>query len=110
MRAPAALLNGAVRANPVSGLSQNRIIDEPDAVLLLVLAGSLSGCASGPTVEELISLTPEHFRDTATVKDDVLETTAVISTENGYVERGFADDFLRAFIDKKTGAHDVSGV
>jgi hypothetical protein len=51
----------------------------------------------------------EHFRDTATVKDDALDTVATISTQNGYQEkRGLLrivwnDTFLRGFIDKATG-------
>jgi hypothetical protein len=58
----------------------------------------------------LLSLSMEHFRDTATLKDDALDTTATITTEPGFVEhhgllRVVSDDgFLRGFIDKKTGA------
>jgi len=73
----------------------------------------LSGCA-GPSVQEqasqLVLLTPEHFRDTATLKDDPLDTTAIITTEPGWKEtKGLLkvvwnDEFLRVFVDKRTGA------
>jgi hypothetical protein len=55
----------------------------------------------------LLSLTAEHFRDTATVKDGPDATT--ISTENGFVEHKgpmrmvWNDEYLRSVIDKKTG-------
>jgi PDZ domain len=57
----------------------------------------------------LLSLTPEHFRDTATVKDDPVEAVTIISTENGYAEHKgpmrmvWNDEYLRSVIDKKTG-------
>jgi hypothetical protein len=57
----------------------------------------------------LLSLSMEHFRDTATVKDDPTDGTATISTENGFTEhRGplrmvWNDEFLTAAIDRKTG-------
>jgi hypothetical protein len=55
-------------------------------------------------------MTPGDFQRTATLKDDPLDTTAQISTQPGFEEkRGLLkfvwyDNFLRAFIDKKTGA------
>src|ERR1700737_642894 len=55
----------------------------------------------------LLSLTLEHFKDTATVKDDPNATTS--STENGFVEHKgpmrmvWNDEYLRSVIDKKTG-------
>jgi hypothetical protein len=55
----------------------------------------------------LLSLTLEHFRDTATVKDD--PDAATISTENGFVEHKgplrmvWNDVYLRSVIDKKAG-------
>jgi hypothetical protein len=55
----------------------------------------------------LLSLTLEHFRDTATVKDDPDATT--ISTENGFAEHKgpmrmvWNDEYLRSVIDRKTG-------
>src|ERR1700722_2939628 len=57
----------------------------------------------------LLSLTMEHFRDTATVKDDPVHAKATITTENGYVEHTglmnmvWHDEFLSAVIDQSTG-------
>ena len=57
----------------------------------------------------LLSLTPEHFRDTATIKDDPGDVVATIATVNGYVEHTgplrmvWHDEYLTAVIDKKTG-------
>jgi hypothetical protein len=57
----------------------------------------------------LLSLTMEHFRDTATVKDDPADAVTTISTENGFVERKgpmrmvWNDEYLRGVIDRKTG-------
>src|SRR5260370_30741103 len=57
----------------------------------------------------LLSLTMEHFRDTATVKEDPVDTITTISTENGYAEHKgpmrmvWNDEYLRSVIDKKTG-------
>lgn len=66
-----------------------------------------SGCATREA--ELVNLSKEHFRDTATIKDDSLDTVAIISTVKGFQERQglvgvvWDDNFLRAFVDKKTG-------
>ncbi|MGO9514519.1 MAG: PDZ domain-containing protein [Steroidobacteraceae bacterium] len=57
----------------------------------------------------LLSLSMEHFRDTATVKDGPTDAVATITTENGYVEHEglmqmvWNDEFLSGVIDKKTG-------
>jgi hypothetical protein len=57
----------------------------------------------------LLALTMEHFRDTATVKDDPADAVTTISTENGFVERKgpmhmvWNDEYLRGVIDRKTG-------
>ncbi len=57
----------------------------------------------------LLSLTLEHFRDTATVKDDPADAVTIISTENGYEEHKgpmrmvWNDEYLRSVIDKRTG-------
>ncbi len=54
------------------------------------------------------SLSMEHFRDTATVKEDPLGAATTISTENGFVERKglmgmvWNDEYLRGMIDRKT--------
>jgi hypothetical protein len=57
----------------------------------------------------LLSLTLEHFRDTATVADDPVDGVTTISTEKGFAEhRGpmrtvWNDEYLTGVIDKKTG-------
>lgn len=76
--------------------------------LLLALTGcvSLDQEASKQT-GEWSHLTKEHFSQTTTVKDDVLETVASFDTQRGFQYRGVLagsnDEFLRAFVDKKTG-------
>jgi hypothetical protein len=81
-------------------------------MFLVALCVSMYGCATvspQQQVQAAISLTPEHFASTATIKDDPLDTTATINTYNGFQEkRGLLgivwnDNFLRAFVDKKTG-------
>ena len=80
--------------------------------IALLLALSVTGCATTMRESQLqtaLSLTKEHFKSTATVKDDSLDTVATITTVNGFQEkRGLLgivwdDNFLRAFIDKKSG-------
>jgi len=57
---------------------------------------------------DLMSLTMEHFRDSATVKEDP-QGDAVISTEQGFAQHTgplrmvWNDEFLSSVIDKKTG-------
>lgn len=77
-------------------------------VILVVLFG-LSGCGTTKQqTQNALTLTPEHFKNTATVEDDDLEVTAIISTEKGSKRRQgllhfvYEDNFLRAFIDKAT--------
>jgi hypothetical protein len=56
----------------------------------------------------LLSLGMEHFRDSATVKEDPLGATTEISTQNGFVEHKglmgmvWNDEYLRGVIDRKT--------
>jgi len=79
----------------------------------VVTAGIIFSTAALVRADEISdkywSLTPEHFRDSVTLKDDRLNTVAVLSTVNGFqVKQGLigwvpTDSFLRAFIDKKTG-------
>ena len=66
------------------------------------------GFASGPARAKdpaLLSLTTEHFRDTATVKEDPLGAMTTISTENGFVERRglmgmvWNDEYLTGVVD-----------
>lgn len=58
---------------------------------------------------EARTLPADHFAKSVTIKDDALETKAMFSTEKGFAEkRGLMgivteDQFLRAFLDKKTG-------
>jgi hypothetical protein len=78
------------------------------ALVPLIVLGftANSACAKDPP---LLSLTMEHFRDTATVKDDPADVVATISTENGFAEHTgpmrmvWNDEYLRGVIDKKTG-------
>jgi hypothetical protein len=78
-------------------------------------AAAWAACASGLLIDvavakdpPLLSLSLEHFRDTATIKDDVPSATATISTEPGFVEHSgplhmvWQDEFLTAVIDHKT--------
>lgn len=78
------------------------------AIPALVLM--LAGCSTlDSQVEDAKKLTKEHFRNTATLQDDSLDTVATITTVNGLqLKNGLLgvvgdDNFLRAFIDKKTG-------
>lgn len=56
----------------------------------------------------LLSLSMEHFRDTATAKDNPSDDTTTISTENGFVEHSgplrmvWHDEYLKGVIDRKT--------
>ncbi len=70
--------------------------------------GSALHAADAPA--RMFALTPDDFARTASVKDDSLEVRATITTEPGYQERHgllrlvWSDDFLRAFVDKTSGA------
>ena len=78
------------------------------ALVPLIVLGFGPGTASAKD-PPLLSLTMEHFRDTATVKDDPPNGKATITTENGYVEHTglmrmvWHDEFLSAVIDQSTG-------
>lgn len=80
------------------------------AFALAVAAPAIAESRADKAVKVALALTPEHFRTTANVSDDSLDTTATISTEPGFQEkRGMLnevsdDNFLRAFINKKSGA------
>src|SRR5580692_6564713 len=77
------------------------------ASFIAAVLGSSAADAKDPA---LSSLTMEHFRDTATVTESPSDGTAIISTENGYVEHTgpmrmvWHDEFLRGVIDRKTGS------
>jgi hypothetical protein len=81
--------------------------------LASIFVASLAISPAGAKDPALSSLTMEHFRDTATVTENQGDGTAVISTENGYVERTgpmrmvWHDEFLRGVIDPRTGAHSL---
>jgi hypothetical protein len=72
-----------------------------------IVFGSNSGTAYAKD-PDVMSLTMEHFRDSATVKEDPQGVT-VISTEKGFAEHTgplrmvWKDEFLSSVIDKKTG-------
>ncbi|MDB5687715.1 MAG: hypothetical protein JWR77_2304, partial [Rhizorhabdus sp.] len=78
------------------------------AVLAAVLPGAAMAEIKHP--KKLLAMTPEAFRSAATVQDDKLEFETVISTEPAFASRGalfgsvLADNYLRAVIDKRTGA------
>jgi hypothetical protein len=65
-----------------------------------------AACAKDPS---LLSLAMEHFRDTATLRDEPQDPKVTISTKNGFVEHSgplrmvWHDEFLTAVIDKATG-------
>jgi hypothetical protein len=83
-------------------------LDKARAALASVLvgAGTLSALAKDPAP---LSLTREHFRDTANVRQDAALGTTTISTEPGFVEhRGplrtvWNDEYLKAVINETTG-------
>ena len=75
------------------------------ALIVLAAGAGTAGAKDAP----LLSLTMEHFRDSATVWGSPADGAVTISTENGYQEhRGplrtvWNDEYLEAVIDKKTG-------
>ena len=77
------------------------------ALAATIVLGSTLGTAYAKD-PALLSLTMEHFRDTATVKEDP-QGDATISTEKGFAEHTgpmrmvWKDEFLSSVIDKKTG-------
>jgi hypothetical protein len=78
------------------------------AIAALIVCG-FSGRAALAKDPALLSLSMEHFRDTATVKNEPSDSLLAISTQNGFVEHSgplrmvWHDEFLTADIDKKTG-------
>ena len=76
------------------------------AIALCGVAGGDSAFAKDPP---LLSLTAEHFKDTATVKDAPPGAAVSISTQDGFVEHSgplhmvWHDEFLSALIDRKSG-------
>src|SRR5688572_24936241 len=60
-------------------------------------------------VQQLLAMSPADFQRSVSLQDDALDTVAQFSSEKGFQEkRGLLkfqwyDNFLRAFVDKKTG-------
>ncbi len=81
----------------------------PFIVLGSAVTAGLTAIPAYAKAPALLSLTMEHFRDTATVKDDAVDAVTTISTENGFAERNgpmrmvWSDEYLRSVIDRKTG-------
>jgi hypothetical protein len=81
----------------------------PIAALASLIVLGLTAHTADAKDPALLSLTMEHFRDTATVKDDAADGTTAISTENGFAEHKgpmrmvWNDEYLRGVIDRKTG-------
>ncbi len=79
------------------------------AALVPLIALGFAANSANAKDPALLSLTMEHFRDTATVKDDPVDAITTISTENGYAEHTgpmrmvWNDEYLTSVIDKKTG-------
>ena len=80
-----------------------------NAALASFMLAALGISTAGAKDPALSSLTMEHFRDTATITENQGDGTAVISTENGYVEHTgpmrmvWHDEYLRGVIDRQTG-------
>ena len=78
-------------------------------LVILVVLFVLSGCGiTKQQTQNVLILTPEHFKNTATVEDDELEVTAIISTKKrskrrqGLLHFVYEDNFLRAFTARLT--------
>lgn len=77
-----------------------------------IISALLAGCATlpGQTDQDPATLDKARFFNTATVRDDPLALTATIDTSRGYrrpmglLDIHPVDSFLRAVINKKTGA------
>jgi hypothetical protein len=78
------------------------------AFAVVLLAGTAAHAALAKDAP-LLTLNAEHFRDTATVQDDVVLGTSTINTEKGFVQRHgplrtvWNDEYLRAVINHATG-------
>lgn len=82
----------------------------PSAAAAQLIAGEEVIEPSAKQMRQLQALTPEAVRDAMTISDDELETVATITSEKVWKSRGKftdkvrSDNFLRAFIDKSSGA------
>lgn len=83
----------------------------PVLITILIAIGVLGGCVTTreTQINTALSLDKAHFKQTMIVKNDSLDTVAKFSTVSGFKEkRGLLgivwdDNFIRAFVDKKTG-------
>lgn len=82
------------------------------AAMLAALLGVPAGANAqkqSKVMQQLLAMSPADFQQRVALKDDGLDTVARLSSENGFQEkRGLLkmqwyDNFLRAFVDKKTG-------
>jgi hypothetical protein len=80
-----------------------RILKRYIAALGVLVLSAAVECAFAA---ELLSLGPDHFRDTAVVTEDAAHDSTTISTEPGYRESSLGtvwhDEYLQATIDHKT--------
>jgi hypothetical protein len=93
----------------------NKFILHLASVFLLISVPALVSKAEKPAkipkqVQQLLNMTVDDFAKKVTIKDDFLETSAEISTVNGWQQKDGllkivnSDQFFRAFVNKKTGA------
>lgn len=80
------------------------------AAMCLLLTSGIALAGSEEKIKaQALAMTPQQFQSSITIKDDALDTLAELNTSNGFqVKRGLLkivwnDNFLRAFIDNKTG-------
>ena len=81
------------------------------ALLASSLAHATSASPAFQLPKKVAAMTPDQFKARTTLSDDALDTVAVLSTEGAFKHRRggpigtvFEDNFIRAFVDKKTGA------
>tara|TARA_R110002096_G_scaffold245529_2_gene437764 strand:+ start:56 stop:655 length:600 start_codon:yes stop_codon:yes gene_type:complete len=72
------------------------------ALLMLIY---LSACAGNPQqqLDAALKLDVDHFKQHLTIEDDEFENIVVFSTHQGLKNTSGTDEFLRGFIDKRTG-------
>lgn len=81
-------------------MGKSRLICAPAAALA---AAWLTQPALARSATDIFRMTPSDFARGVTVRDDALEIQATIDTRKSWIESP-SDAFLRAFIDKRTGA------
>jgi hypothetical protein len=87
-------------------------------VLVMAAAVLCAGCAhiEQQLATDAAGLSVDHFKATAALKDDGLDTVATISTQGGHDTRGglvrleWSDAYLRGFVTKATGSLSVQVV